>query len=179
VFRDFVFKDGAFMAGFPVAAPGSPPAPGALGKGDASALLARLKQSAPAQNPKTPDSRIDPGIERLQTANQVRVSLEKLSNTINDDEVILKALVTGMHSVTTKILAEVDPQEILASAASQLGKAQASASPAQPPSPTAGKPGMPPMATGGGPPPPMPQPVPGMAGGAPSGPVSPGIPPGQ
>lgn len=159
------------MAGFPVAAPGSPPASGALGKGDASALLARLKQSAPAQNPKTPDSRIDPGIERLQTANQVRVSLEKLSNTINDDEVILKALVTGMHSVTTKILAEVDPQEILASAASQLGKAQASAMPVPQQSPTAGKPGMPPMPTGA-----MPQAVPGMAGAPPSGPVSPGAP---
>lgn len=161
------------MAGFPVAAPGGSPAPGALGKGDASALLARLKQSAPAQNPKTPDSRIDPSIERLQSANQVRVSLEKLSNTVNDDEVILKALITGMHSVVTKILAEVDPQEILASAASQLGKAQASASPAQPQSPTAGMPGAPPMPTGA-----MPQAVPGMAGGAPSGPVSPGNPPG-
>ena len=160
------------MAGFPVAAPGSPPAPGALGKGDASALLARLKQSAPAQNPKTPDSRIDPGIERLQTANQVRVSLEKLSNTINDDEVILKALVTGMHSVTTKILAEVDPQEILASAASQLGKAQASAMPAPQQSPTAGKPGMPGAGVGAVPPPPGP----GMAPGMPSGPVSPGAP---
>jgi hypothetical protein len=132
-----------------------------------------LKQSAPAANPKTLDSRIDPGIERLQSANQVRVSLEKLSNTINDDEAILKALVTGMHSVVTKILAEVDPQEILAGAASQLGKAQASASPAPQQSPTAAMPGMPPMATGV-----TPQPVPGMAGGAPSGPVSPGGMPG-
>ena len=162
------------MAGFPVASPGAPPAPGALGKNDASALLARLKQSAPAANPKTPDSRIDPGIERLQTANQVRVSLEKLLNTINDDEVILKALVTGMHSVTTKILAEVDPQEILAGAASQLGKAQASASPAPPPSPTAGMPGMPGAGAGATPPPPGQ----GIAPGMPSGPVSPGSPPG-
>jgi UDP:flavonoid glycosyltransferase YjiC (YdhE family) len=160
------------LAGFPVASAGAPPAPGALGKSDASALLARLKQSAPAQNPKTPDSRIDPGIERLQSANQVRVSLEKLSNTINDDEAILKALVTGMHSVVTKILAEVDPQEILASAASQLGKAQASASPVPQAGPTAGMPGMPGAGAGAMPPPPGP----GMAPGMPSGPVSPGTP---
>jgi hypothetical protein len=158
------------MAGFPVAHPGAPSVPGALGKNDASALLARLKQSAPAVNPKTPDFRIDPTADRLKSANQVRVSLEKLNDTVNEDEAILKALITGMHSVITKILAEVDPQEILASAAAQLGKAQASASPVPQAGPTAGMPGMPGAGAGATPPPPGP----GMAPGMPSGPVSPG-----
>lgn len=162
-------RDGK-LAGFPIAAPGGPPSAGALGKNDAGALLARLRQSAPPRNPQTPDSRLDAGTERLQSANQVRVSLEKLMTTINEDEPVLKQLAIGMHAVINKILAGVDPQEILTVATAQLGKAIAPASPVPPQVPTAGMPGMPQPPGMAGPP--------GMVGGAPGGPVSPGVPPG-
>lgn len=159
------------MAGIPVASPGAPSVPGALGKNDATALLARLKSSAPAANPKTPDSRLDATTERLQSANQVRVSLEKLMQTINDDEEILKSLVVGMHAVVNKMLAGVDPQQILAVASAQLGKASASASPTPQQGPTAGMPGVSPPPGGA-----SPMAMPGVAGGVPGGPVSPGTP---
>lgn len=158
------------MAGFPVAAPGATPSPGAIGKNDASALIARLKQSAPARNPQTPDSRLDATTERLQSANQVRVSLEKLMATINDDEAILKQLVIGMHAIINKVLAGVDPQQILAVASAQIGRAQAPAPPSPQQGPTAGMPGGPPPGPG------MAPPGMGMAAGMPGVPVAPGPP---
>jgi hypothetical protein len=98
------------------------------------------------------------------------VSLEKLMGTINDDEEILKSLVIGMHAVINKLLAGVDPQQILAVASAQMGKATAAASPAPQQQPTAGMPGM--IPPSGGAPSMTP---PGMAGGIPGGPVSPGM----
>lgn len=160
------------MAGFPVAAPGATPSPGAIGRPDANALIARLKQSAPARNPQTPDHRLDATTERLQSANQVRVSLEKLMATINDDEMILKQLVIGMHAVINKLLAGVDPQQILAVASAQLGRAQSPAPPGPQSATAAGMPGAPaPQGPRMAPPPGM-----GMPAGPPGMPVTPGLP---
>jgi hypothetical protein len=150
------------MAGFPVGTQGG------LKPGDASALMQRLRQSAPAQNPGTPVNRLDTTTERLQSCNQVRVCLEKLMTTINEDEPQLKAIVIGMHAATTQMLAGVEPQTILATITTKLGQANGPAAPTPQPGQSAGMPGNP-SAPG------MPNPQQGVSPG-PQAPVSPGPP---
>lgn len=138
------------MAGFAVGNQGG------LQPKDASALLQRLRQSAPAPNPSTPSNRMDSTTERLQSCNQVRVSIEKVMTTINEDEVILKNLFIAMHAVVNQVLAGVDPQQILTQLTTKLGQATAPAAPIPQPGPTAGAPGMPPPPMAGAAPPPVP-----------------------
>jgi hypothetical protein len=133
---------------------------------NASALLARLKQSAPPQNPSTPGVRSNLDQQRLHLFAKVNWCCDRLLETMTPDDQVLGSLIDGVKSVMVRLAHGDDPQMVVSSVAQQFGAGHAP--PAQPPG------GAPPQA-------PLPSGMGLTAGGPPQGgpPVSPGVSPGQ
>lgn len=134
------------------------------------ALMQAVRSSAPPQNPKTPNSRLDPRVEQLQALASARKALERVVD--NTEDPVLKEMFSAMHFAANKAIAGIDPPTIMTTLVQALqsiiqpgGMQQGAPGMGQPPMPTA------PAGTQG----PNPQMLAALAGGgggaAPGGPA--------
>lgn len=76
-------------------------------------LASSLRAASPPINPQTPNDRSDPQEQLLIAYQRIRWSTDEALKHVGDDNPITQALLHAVHSAATKLLAGIDPQQVV------------------------------------------------------------------